>query len=246
MGKWRMGVGLCFIIGILTVGMLLSNSKDAQAGGGGILVDEVQVCLNGARFDAMLVDVIAQNHPMETLVHTLNPYSEVGHGENYTFSDLGEKQTFMISYPSSRVRAGDSVAVVLLSLDGSLSGGGGLFTVESCLLPETDGRLNRDLAAPVVIYQQETVEVYAVMPEESEGELVISFSLETLDAGGVAENSGQPRVLATSVNPANGLPIDVYRLETGEFQVVTYYANGKPYIFRWHPDQPFDGTYVAW
>jgi hypothetical protein len=111
-----------------------------------------------------------------------------------------------------------------------------------------DDRLNRaagDEGEPVAIYQG-SVDVYGVDPVTSQGVLEVRVTDEEIEAAGVPSESEWGRLLASSENRATGMPIEVYRLATGEFQVNTYYASGKPYIFRWHPDRPDEGVHVAW
>ena len=242
----KLGKGIGLVVGILIIIGLLPIQVPIQAGGGGILVEGIDICRDGVRFEAGLVDVIAQNHPMEMLVHTLNPYSEIGFGADHEFTYLGETPTFTIAYPASTVQVGDSIVIAFRALDGALAGGSGQYTVSDCIISELDGRLNRDLAAPIAIYQHETVDVYAVVPETSKGILVMRLSMEAIEVVGIEGASAAPIVLMSTVNPTTELPITIYRLGTGEIQVITYYANRKPYIFRWHPAQPYEGVHVEW
>jgi hypothetical protein len=246
MRKRQTGKGIALVVVILMAVLMLPIHDRTQAGGGGILVNGTEICLNGVRFEATLVDVIAQNHPMETAVYTLNPYLEIAFGADHEFTYIGETRTFTIAYPSSTFEAGDTISIALQTLDGALAGGGGIYTVNDCIIPELDGRLNHDLAAPVVMYQDETVDVYAVGPDTSKGILVMRLSMETIEASGNLDATDGTSILVSVVNPATELPIIIYRLGTGDIQVVTYYANGKPYVFRWHPSQPYDGVHVEW
>lgn len=92
-----------------------------------------------------------------------------------------------------------------------------------------DGRINEDCAAPVIVYLG-SIDVYGVDPATSEAELDLQISDETIAEVGVpAENT----LLGSGTNSATGQPISVYRLTTGEFQLNTFYADGKPYIMVW-------------
>jgi len=93
-----------------------------------------------------------------------------------------------------------------------------------------DGRLNPHCGAPVAIYPG-SYDIYAIDPATSEGDLVLHLSDEEIEAAGVPTTA--PIVLDTVSNPFSGQPITVYRLTTGELQLNTYYADGKPYIVRW-------------
>ena len=109
-----------------------------------------------------------------------------------------------------------------------------------------DNRLNRspgDAAAPVAIYQG-SVDIYGIDPSTSQGVLEIRVTDEEIEAAGIPEQGSL--LLAEDQNRATGMPIEVYRLSSGEFQVNTYYADGKSYIFRWHPDRPYKGVHIAW
>lgn len=111
-----------------------------------------------------------------------------------------------------------------------------------------DARLNQsqgDAGQPVAIYQG-SVDVYGIDPVTSQGVLEVRVTDEQIEAVGVPSADEWSRLLARGENRATGMPIEVYRLATGEFQVNTYYASGKPYIFRWHPDRPDEGVHVAW
>jgi hypothetical protein len=111
-----------------------------------------------------------------------------------------------------------------------------------------DGRLNRgpgDEGQPVAIYQG-SVKVYGIDPATSQGALEIHLTDEQIEAAGIPSESEWSRLLKRGENHATGMPIEVYRLATGEFQVNTYFPTGKPYIFRWHPDDPYNGVYIEW
>lgn len=101
---------------------------------------------------------------------------------------------------------------------------------ERALCDIGDGRLNPHCGAPVAIYPG-SYDIYAIDPATSNGDLVLRLGDEEIEAAGVP--TAAPIVLDTVSNPFSGWPITVYRLTTGELQLNTYYADGKPYIVRW-------------
>jgi hypothetical protein len=94
-----------------------------------------------------------------------------------------------------------------------------------------DGRENPyDIAAPVVVYLKDGfVEIYAIDPANSEGVLwkkmgfadYLKFPVSTPAEPGLSGDS-----------PTTGRNISVYHLEGRKFQVNTFYADGKEYVFR--------------
>jgi hypothetical protein len=99
-----------------------------------------------------------------------------------------------------------------------------------------DGRENSyDIGAPVVVYLKDGfVEIYAVDQADSEGVLwkkmgfadYLKFPVSTPAEPGLSGNS-----------PTIGKPITVYHLEGRKFQLNTFYADGKEYIFRFELPQ---------
>lgn len=105
----------------------------------------------------------------------------------------------------------------------------------------TDGRVNNsldvDAAAPVAIYINDslvTIDIYAVNPQTGAGTLVIRHPLST-DAP-PAENE----LVAEASNPFTTAIIRIYRLSSGEYQVVAGYDN-KEYSVLF----PADGTSIT-
>lgn len=100
-----------------------------------------------------------------------------------------------------------------------------------------DGRINnlqdQDVAAPVAIYDG-SIKVYGVDPISGDGWLSVEISEEAIEAAGIPADA--PVLLGQGKNPYTGIDIFVYRLPTGEFQLNTNYADGKPYIFAWDED----------
>ena len=111
-----------------------------------------------------------------------------------------------------------------------------------------DDRLNQapgNEGEPVAIYQG-SVDVYGIDPMTSQGVLEIRVTDEAIEAAGIPSADEWSILLASAENRATGMPIEVYRLATGEFQVNTYYYTGKSYIFRWQPDDPYNGVHMEW
>ncbi len=110
-------------------------------------------------------------------------------------------------------------------------------TYQTCA--SQDGRVNdssnRDCAAPVAIYSGSIV-VYGIDPATGDGAYVLTVGDEQIAAVGVPEVN---TLLAEGVNPYTGQPIAVYRLTTGEYQLNTYYHDGKPYIVVWDDNGNF-------
>ncbi len=100
-----------------------------------------------------------------------------------------------------------------------------------------DGRFNNhqglDVAAPVAIYEG-SIKVYGIDPASGDGQLAVDISEETVEAAGIPADA--PVLLGQGKNPYTGIDIFVYRLTTGEFQINTHYADGKPYLFAWDAD----------
>ena len=97
-----------------------------------------------------------------------------------------------------------------------------------------DGRLNdlqdKDVAAPVAIYLS-SIQVYSIDPETSAGQLALHIGDEAIEAAGVPDEA--PVLLGEGTNRFTGIAIQVFRLTTGEFQLMTHYPNGTPYTFVW-------------
>lgn len=95
-----------------------------------------------------------------------------------------------------------------------------------------DGRLNTDLAAPVIVYDN-PLRLFVIDPETEKGVQLLSISATRIEDIGIPD---QATVLASSRHPVSHQSITVYRLPSGEFQLSTAYADGKPYIFVWNED----------
>jgi hypothetical protein len=103
-----------------------------------------------------------------------------------------------------------------------------------------DGRMNPDPSAPIVIYPGPPIEVWAVDPNISDGVEAFTITQEAINAVGVPTDG--PAVIYSGLNPITYRPITVYRLTTGEVQINTYYADGKPYVVNWNIGDTFVTT----
>lgn len=93
-----------------------------------------------------------------------------------------------------------------------------------------DGRLNsNDCAAPIAIYLA-PLQIYGIDPSSSEGTVMLNISDESIEELGIPASN---TLLGEAVNSFMGQTISVWRLSSGEFQLNTYYADGKPYILIW-------------
>lgn len=107
-----------------------------------------------------------------------------------------------------------------------------------------DGRINRstviDCSAPVAAYSGDTLDIYAVSPQNGAGNMVFRIDPKTL----VAQATNQ--TLWQGVNPFDGQPLIVSLLSTGEVQVNAFYRDGKPYTIAWPADAPENFYHIAW
>jgi hypothetical protein len=110
---------------------------------------------------------------------------------------------------------------------------------------ECDMRLNYTdcYNAPIAVYGGDTVQIYAIDLATSEGILVVNAPIGGLEAIGPPTEVWSVLILAAT-NPVSGMPIEIHRLGSGEMQINTYYATGKPYIFVWNPDDPHSGYHL--
>ena len=104
-----------------------------------------------------------------------------------------------------------------------------------------DGSINAThCGRPVAVYTG-SLEVWGIDVNTGMGVLAFEVTDEQIEAVGVPEAA--PVVLAQGVNPFTFWPITVYRLPTGEFQLNTYYWDGKPYVIIWETGA--DDLYVV-
>ncbi|MGQ9889475.1 MAG: hypothetical protein ACUVSX_13435 [Aggregatilineales bacterium] len=145
-------------------------------------------------------------------------------------------------------------------LDVAETGGGTITVAVSCGLPAAaappaalppcphlqDGRINNnpalDCAAPVAIYTG-ALDVYGVDPQTGHGYLTLRLSDEEIAAVGTPASN---TLLAQAANLFTGHAVSVYALTTGEIQLNTFYADGKPYTVVWPADQPGALYHLDW
>lgn len=109
----------------------------------------------------------------------------------------------------------------------------------------TDGSLNTyHCGRPVAIYAG-SLEVWGIDINTGIGALAFEVTDEEIATVGVPE---APVVVAEGVNPFTYWPITLYALPSGEFQLNTYYWDGKPYVVAWPMDstEPGDLYEIEW
>ncbi len=131
-------------------------------------------------------------------------------GNPYTVTPLGSVD---ISVPSQPPVVVGSVAPVCIN-DSRING-----------LP------NVDCAAPVAVYRSDSgFSIYIINSGNSQGTQLLFISSAEIDELGIPEVN---TLLEEGINSATGQPIHIYRLSSGEYQLNTFYADGKPYIISW-------------
>lgn len=108
----------------------------------------------------------------------------------------------------------------------------------SLLCDLADGSLNAThCGRPVAIYAEgDGFSIYGIDINTGEGALASEITGEMIDAAGVPADG--PVVIADGQNPYNYQPFTLYRLPTGEFQLNTFYWDGKPYNVKWEGSDP--------
>ena len=247
---------LAFVAGISSIlfAIILNipNQAVTQAAGNGALTAfPLETCLNGARFEVHVNDAIALHHPLTAIVERghvgfiSNPISNTS-GNTHSFTAIGEKYIFTVNYPPTTFAIGEAISPAAIANDGSGVTGGLQETVDDCFLQPTDRRLNTDWGAPAIIYFDDGIEVYVIDDVSQKGVRLLNVSENDIEAIGIPNAGEGFRHLGNIINPSSGFSIDLYRLPSGAFQMNTYYADGKPYTFRWHPDNPFGGEHIEW
>ena len=96
-----------------------------------------------------------------------------------------------------------------------------------------DNSLNaRHCGRPVAIFAQNGgFAIYGVDINTGWGSLASTITAGQIDEVGIPTDG--PVVVAEGQNPYNHQPFTLYRLPGGEFQLNTYYWNGKPYAVKW-------------
>ncbi|HOA25611.1 MAG TPA: hypothetical protein PKI52_16490 [Aggregatilineales bacterium] len=101
-----------------------------------------------------------------------------------------------------------------------------------------DRSLNADhCGRPVAIFAQNGgFAIYGIDINTGWGALASEITAEQIEAAGIPTDG--PVVIAEGENPYNYQPFTLYRLPSGEFQLNTYYWDGKPYAVKWEGNSP--------
>ncbi|PJF39604.1 MAG: hypothetical protein D6737_17065 [Chloroflexi bacterium] len=97
------------------------------------------------------------------------------------------------------------------------------------------------VTTPPVIIQEGSINILFIDPVTGNGSDVTTITDEQIDAIGVPTEANV--TIYETTNPFTGHPFLLSRLTTGEFQVNTFYADGKAYIFVWGGD--FGAYHIA-
>jgi len=204
----------------------------------------IEVCLNGVVMDGFATESSSLNLPMVGQVFDSGS-SLVASTNSHTFTSVGETFRFQVDYPVGTFSVGEQIIVSVSDVPGTFNGNEGFadfVTVNNCMVKQTlpcrigDGRINdADCAAPIAIYEG-SIDVYGINPDTGVGSLAIRISDSDIEKVGISDDTNLQ--IAEGVNRYTGQPITVYRLTTGEIQVNTAYADGKPYVVAWPIDAP--------
>lgn len=101
-----------------------------------------------------------------------------------------------------------------------------------------DRSLNADhCGRPVAIFAQNGgFAIYGIDINTGWGSLASEITAEQIEAVGIPTDG--PVAIAEGQNPYNYQPFTLYRLPSGEFQLNTYYWDGKPYAVKWEGNSP--------
>ncbi|MGB4677929.1 MAG: hypothetical protein WBH90_14495 [Aggregatilineales bacterium] len=101
-----------------------------------------------------------------------------------------------------------------------------------------DRSLNADhCGRPVAIFARNGgFAIYGIDINTGWGALASEISAEQIEAVGIPTDG--PVAIAEGQNPYNYQPFTLYRLPSGEFQLNTYYWDGKPYVVKWEGTSP--------
>lgn len=101
-----------------------------------------------------------------------------------------------------------------------------------------DRSLNADhCGRPVAIFARNGgFAIYGIDINTGWGSLASEITAEQIEAAGIPTDG--PVVIAEGENPYNYQPFTLYRLPSGEFQLNTYYWDGKPYVVKWEGTSP--------
>jgi len=101
-----------------------------------------------------------------------------------------------------------------------------------------DRSLNADhCGRPVAIFAQNGgFAIYGIDINTGWGSLASEITAEQIEAVGIPTDG--PVAIAEGQNPYNYQPFTLHRLPSGEFQLNTYYWDGKPYAVKWEGNSP--------
>jgi len=101
-----------------------------------------------------------------------------------------------------------------------------------------DRSLNADhCGRPVAIFARNGgFAIYGIDINTGWGSLASEITAEQIEAVGIPTDG--PVAIAEGQNPYNYQPFTLYRLPSGEFQLNTYYWDGKPYVVKWEGTSP--------
>ena len=101
-----------------------------------------------------------------------------------------------------------------------------------------DRSLNADhCGRPVAIFARNGgFAIYGIDINTGWGSLASEITAEQIEAVGIPTDG--PVAIAEGQNPYNYQPFTLYRLPSGEFQLNTYYWDGKPYAVKWEGNSP--------
>jgi hypothetical protein len=168
-------------------------------------------------------------------VATAPPWSLVVQIDSFVGGNPQDRATATVSCPAGgtpyTVTPISSIDISVPSLPPVVGGA----VVPVCI---NDSRINRlpnvDCAAPVAVYRSDAgLSIFGINPSNSRGTESLFITSAEIDEVGIPDSN---TLIASGTNSATGQPIHVYRLASGEYQLNTYYADGKPYIISWDSD----------
>jgi hypothetical protein len=162
-------------------------------------------------------------------VATPAPWSFVIQIDSFVAGSPQDRATATVSCPAT---IGPYAVTPISSIDISALTGLVGSLASNCI---NDSRLNGgvdvDCAAPVAVYSQDDgFSVYGINPSNSQGVLALLITSGDIDDVGVPDVN---TLLAEGTISSTGQSIHIYRLTSGEYQLNTFYADGKPYIIAW-------------
>jgi hypothetical protein len=162
-------------------------------------------------------------------IATPDPWSFVVQIDTFVAGNPQDRATATISCP---VGAGPFTVTPISSIDISVLPSVPIAVAPVCI---TDSRINGlvdvDCAAPVVVFREGNGwHIYGINPDNAQGILIIALSEAQIAAIGIPDVN---TLLDEAIIASTGQSVQVYRLSSGEYQLNTFYADGKPYIVVW-------------